>query len=580
MHIRDTLTTITHTGAQVDDLDLRTRIIKVNTISLIIGLLVTFFAWFFYAISGKMEILIAASLEGFAYFSIIWINSKGKYDLAALLAQLIPNIATLYFGIILSAVIEASLLAIFLIGTSFLIIKDTKYRIISVALTMAVVILLQVNDEIHLITPLTFGITNQRIIHFSAVVVVFSLNILIIAFYVNQNDILVAELRERGEKLEKANDYKSVFVRETNHEIRVPLNAIHSISQLLVIQSKQQQELAPIRATAEHLCAASYHALEIINNVLELSRIEVGKIHEVFREPFDVKNWIDNIVITSQYIARNKGVKIALDYDRQQMPAQICSDKVKLTQIVNNILFNAIKFTADNSTIFIQVSTEKNICYIRIQDAGQGMDKEQLEKIFDPFFTGKSDFSNGTGLGLHIARYLVSLLGGAITADSSPGKGTLFCIAFPLVAFEGNKPAQPVMTEMPPLPSFTNIRMMIVEDDQMSQIYLTRYLSSLGCRLQTASTGQQALNVMQEQPPDIILLDSHLPDMDAHTLLKQLKIIPHLKDIPVIITTGDVFEEARDALLNAGVAGYVTKPIDFNVLTQEINNCLKLPALF
>lgn len=580
MHIRDTLTTITHTGADVDDLDLRTRIIKVNTMSLIIGLLVTFFAWFFYAISGKMEILVAASLEGFAYFSIIWINKKGKYDLGALLAQLIPNLATLYFGIILSAVVEASLLAIFLIGSSFLIIKDKKYRVISVALTVIVVVLLQVNEELLIIHPLTFGYTNQRIIHFSAIGVVFSLNILIIALYVNQNDILVTELRERGEKLEKANDYKSIFVRETNHEIRVPLNAIHSISQLLVIQSRQQQELAPIRATAEHLCAASYHALEIINNVLELSRIEVGKLHEVFREPFDVKNWIDNIVITSQYIARNKGVRIVLDYDRQQMPAQIDSDKVKLTQIVNNILFNAIKFTADNSTVSIQVSTEKNICYIRIRDAGKGMDKEQLEKVFDPFISGRNDFSSGTGLGLHIARHLVSLLGGAITADSSPGKGTLFCIAFPLVDFEGNKPAQPVMKEMPPLPSFTNIRMMIVEDDQMSQIYLTRYLSSLGCHLLTAATGEQALSVMQKQPPDIILLDSHLPDMDALAMLDKLKVIPHLKDIPVIITTGDVFEETRTAMMNAGVAGYITKPIDFNLLTQEINSCLKLPALF
>ncbi|SFW32478.1 ATP-binding response regulator [Chitinophaga sancti] len=580
MHIRDTLTTITHTGADVDDLDLRTRIIKVNTMSLVIGLLATFFAWFFYAISGKMEILAAASLEGVAYFSIIWINKKGKYNLGALLAQLIPNLATLYFGIILSAVIEASLLAIFLIGSSFLIIKERKYRVISVSLTVIVLVLLQVNEELRIISPLTFGYTNQRIIHFSAISVVFSLNILIIALYVNQNDILVAELRERGEKLEKANDYKSVFVRETNHEIRVPLNAIHSISQLLVIQSRQQQELAPIRATAEHLCAASYHALEIINNVLELSRIEVGKMHEVFREPFDVRNWIDNIVVTSQYIARNKGVKIALDYDRQQMPAQIDSDKVKLTQIVNNILFNAIKFTADNSTVSIQVSTEKNSCYIRIRDAGKGMEKEQLEKIFDPFTTGKNDFSNGTGLGLHIARHLVSLLGGAITVESIPGKGTSFCIAFPLVAFEGNQPVQPVMKEMPPLPSFTNIRMMIVEDDQMSQIYLTRYLSSLGCHLLTAATGEQALGIMQEQPPDIVLLDSHLPDMDALALLEKFKLIPQLKDIPVIITTGDVFEESRNAMLNAGVAGYVTKPIDFNILTQEINNCLKLPALF
>lgn len=564
----------------MDDLDLRIRIIKVNTMSLIIGLLVTFFAWFFYVISGKMEILVAASLEGVAYFSIILINKKGKYNLGALLAQLIPNLATLYFGIILSAVVEASLLAIFLIGSSFLIIKDNKYRGISVALTVIVVILLQVNEELRIISPLTFGYTNQRIIHFSAIGVVFSLNILIIALYVNQNDILVAELRERGEKLEKANDYKSIFVRETNHEIRVPLNAIHSISQLLVIQSRQQQELAPIRATAEHLCAASYHALEIINNVLELSRIEVGKIHEVFREPFDVRNWIDNIVSTSQYIARNKGVKIVLDYDRQQMPAQISSDKMKLTQIVNNILFNAIKFTAENSTVSVQVSTEKNICYIRIRDAGQGMEEEQLEKIFDPFITGKSDFSNGTGLGLHIARHLVSLLGGAITAESTPGQGTLFCISFPLVSFEGNKPAQPVMKEMPPLPSFTNIRMMIVEDDQMSQIYLTRYLSSLGCHLLTATTGTHALNIMQEKPPDIILLDSHLPDMDALTLLDKLKVIPRLKDIPVIITTGDVFEESRNAMLNAGVAGYITKPIDFNLLTREINNCLKLPALF
>ena len=262
------------------------------------------------------------------------------------------------------------------------------------------------------------------------------------------------------------------------------------------------------------------------------------------------------------------------------MPAQINNDKVKLTQIVNNILFNAIKFTANNTVVKISISTEKDICYIRIRDAGKGMDADQLEKIFDPFISGKADFSSGTGLGLHIARHLASLLGGTITVESSLGKGTMFCVAIPLVAIETDGVAEPVMKELPPLPSYTNVHMLIVEDDEMSQIYLTRYLSSLGCHLQTASDGKQAMQLMQEHVPDLILLDSHLPDMDALVFLEKLRSYPLLKNIPVIMTTGDVFEAAKDALHNAGIAGYITKPIDFNLLTQEINNCLKIPALF
>lgn len=590
MTIKGIFGAITQVGADTIDLNERDRIIKVNTLAIVTGVMALFFGTFFYIVSGKPGLFIGTFIEGAACFYVILLNKKKKYDIAAFYLQMIHNAATFYFGCLLSGVVEASLLAIFLIGTSLLIVKDKVFRTTCIVTAMITLALLEVNRLANIIPPYEFNALSKVIIHYSAILVIVSLNLLIILFYVKHNDELLKSQKEYSEnlerqvqirtaELEKANEYKSTFLRETNHEIRVPLNAIYSISQLMVMDAIENNDTAYIKQ-AEHLCAASHHALSVINNVLELSMIEAGKLHEIHNEAFSIKNLLANIVDTGQYIAKTKGVGIVLNYNKRMLPALIVSDKVKLTQIINNLLFNAVKFTADNSTITLSAIVQHDTCCIKVKDQGEGISEDRIAPIFDPFISGGSTFSTGTGLGLHIARHLASLLGGTIAVESVLGEGTEFSFTFPLQACP--VPAvveKEVQTERIDNVNYTGVKVLVIEDDDMSRIYLMQYLRRLGCDLKSCGTGAETIALLQHYTPDIILADRHLPDMEAREILVFVRNNPTLKRVPVIVISGDVFEEDKVATIEAGATAYLIKPVDFSLLNVALKKCLNSPAL-
>lgn len=583
-----TIRAITLTGADTIDLNERNRIIKVNILASVTGLMAFFFGIFFYIISGKLGLFLGTLVEGTACFYVIYLNKQRKYDLAAFYLQMIHNAATLYFGCILANVVEASLLAIFLIGTSLLIVKDKLFRTTCIVVALITLVLLEVNRFTGIVPAYEFNVISTVIIHYSAIMVIVSLNILIIMFYVKHNDALLKTQQEHAEnleqqvqhrtsELEKANHYKSIFLRETNHEIRVPLNAIHSISQLLLMDAERNHDTAYIKH-AEHLCAASHQALDVINNVLELSRIDAGRLHEVHNEAFAIRSLLENIVGTGQYIAKAKGVRIILDYNRRMLPAHLVTDKIKLTQIINNLLFNAVKFTTNDSTVTLAANVENDQCCISVRDEGAGISSEKMAPIFDPFITEWNSFSGGTGLGLHIAQHLATLLGGTISVESVIGQGTVFSFKFPLQACA--MPSQPEAVEIRADDSmYAGAKVLVIEDDDMSRIYLTKYLSRLGCEVVSCNGGLDSIAQLQQYTPDLILADRHLPDMDAEEILAYIGNAPLLKRIPVIVMSGDAFEEDRSGAIEAGAIAYLIKPIDFKLLNSILNKCLNSPAI-
>ncbi|MBW8686938.1 ATP-binding response regulator [Chitinophaga rhizophila] len=580
---------ITLTGADTIDQNERNRIIKVNTLAIITGLMAIFFGTFFYILSGKLGLFLGTLVEAAACWYIIYLNKKRRYDISAFYLQMIHNAATLYFGCMLANVVEASLLAIFLIGTSLLIVKDKLFRTTCIVVALITLFLLELNRFTNIIPAYDFSPLSSLIIHYSAIMVIVSLNILIIMFYVKHNDALLKsqqihnesleeQVQIRTAELEKSNHYKSIFLRETNHEIRVPLNAIYSISQLQLMDAERNNDVAYIKH-AEHLCAASHQALDVINNVLELSRIEAGRLHELHPEPFAIRHLLENIVGTGQYIAKTKGVRIVLDYNQRVMPSDLVTDKTKLTQIINNLLFNALKFTANNSVVTLSALVDEDKCRISVKDQGAGISNEKMAPIFDPFITEWNSFSGGTGLGLHIAQHLAGLLGGVITVESVIGKGTVFSFTFPLQTC-----AIPVSDSISDIrqeePMYAGTKVLIIEDDDMSRIYLAKYLSQLGCEVDACSNGTDSIELLQDYTPDVILSDRHLPDMDAEEILACIKNNPLLQRIPVIVISGDVFEEDRTATMEAGATAYLIKPIDFRLLNIVLNKCLNSPAVF
>jgi CheY-like chemotaxis protein len=255
------------------------------------------------------------------------------------------------------------------------------------------------------------------------------------------------------------------------------------------------------------------------------------------------------------------------------------TDRVKLTQIINNLLFNAVKFTADNSTITLSAIVENDTCCIKVKDQGEGISQDKIAPIFDPFTTEWNSFSGGTGLGLHIARHLATLLGGVISVESIVGKGTEFSFTFPLQACA--VPA--IQVEVPEVRMddvlYTGVKVLVIEDDDMSRIYLTQYLRRLGCEPESCGTGADTIELLHHYTPDVILADRHLPDMDAEEILAYVRSNPMLERVPVIVISGDVFEEDRIATIEAGAAAYLIKPVDFKLLNVVLNKCLNSPAL-
>lgn len=364
---------------------------------------------------------------------------------------------------------------------------------------------------------------------------------------------------------------KTVFVREASHEIRTPLNAIFGISQLLQLKVQEDHSLASIRLLTDHLYAASYNTREIINNVLEFSRIEAGKQDIPQLAPFNVRDWVEGIINMHQYVANIKMVKIKSVIE-DNIPLLITGDKILLTQTLNNLLSNAIKFTSPETTVSLQLFRVENQWCMNVTDQGKGIKSDRLSGIFDAFVTERNIFIEGTGLGLHITKHLVAIMGGDIQVHSTLGKGTTFIVQLPLQTVWEMTPAE--NNKYKPFANLKDIVVLIIEDDTMSQMILSRFLSSQGCRIILAANGMEGLLLARASRPDIIILDAHTPGMSGKETLEHIRADELLKDIPVIIASGDVFKEANEELLLAGANEYLVKPIEFKALHTALSKYL------
>lgn len=578
--------------ANITDDDQRARIFRNNAVALFTAMLALLFGIYYYIISGEKRILYGVLTEGFFFFLSIVCNRFRLYTTATILVQFTNLLAVVYFGCLLSLNMEASLLAIFIVGTSFLILKDASSRIISITATFVALALLELNKHYPVIRPIVFEADTALMVHYTAILVIVLLSCLTIVLYVWQNDQLVlklksttrnlelhsVELERTNEALAKANLTKSIFLRETSHEIRNPLNAIFGISQLLMMEMDKTEQLKSISKLIIHLHSASYNVTQIINNVLELSKLEAGVLDDVRKDPFSVQEWISNIIHIYQYVADLKGVKIELEINLD-MPERVISDKVKLTQIVNNLLINAIKFTADNSLINVHLCPENDQWALAVSDQGPGIPEEMVHTIFDPFVAEQSDFIVGTGLGLPIAKRLTQLLYGEIKVQRNVDGGSTFIATFPMEEHV-LPPAPPETNFQPDDVDYSDKVILVVEDNMMNQMVFSNFLSRSRCKLILADNGQQALEKARLQTPDLILLDMHMPVMDGYETLVELKKDPILKNVPVVAISADSFKEAVDEVMRAGANDYVLKPVQFRPLYEVVGKYLKPQPAF
>ncbi len=587
---------LTTTGySKLPNEDDRHTVKIVNTIALMTAVMSGTFGLFCFMATGNVAMSAPAAIGCCLLSAVILTNFWGKYTTAGLALIIITNISIQYYSAIMGKVTEVHLLFIFLLGLSLIVFeKDKPRRVFSISFTIFAFLIGEINlynGYIAPIVPPEEHTNAQFVIRWVSIPGILLLDLVVIYYYIRSIDRLrmremvhvrrmLDNVKEHNRDLEvltselvKATDAKTVFVRETSHEIRTPLNAIFGISQLLQLKVEQDRSLAPIRQLADHLYAASCNTRDIINNVLEFSRIEAGRLDTPLAAPLNVREWMEDIVNMHQYVANVKAVKVRATVDKD-VPQVLMGDKILLNKTLNNLLSNAIKFTPQESTVTLDIYRSEYRWCIQVTDEGPGIKADRQSTIFDAFVTERNIFLEGTGLGLHITRHLVNSMAGEIKVYSKIGNGTTFTVMLPLripteVSFSNE------VDDDTGAANLTDTSILIIEDDKMSQMILSRFLGGMGSRIILAADGVEGLLLARASRPDIIILDSHLPGMSGKDTLAKIRRDEELKNIPVIIASGDAFKENSVELLKAGANDYLVKPIDFKVLHTTLSKYVR-----
>ncbi len=277
-----------------------------------------------------------------------------------------------------------------------------------------------------------------------------------------------------------------------------------------------------------------------------------------------------------QYSANRKQVYIVTDI-HDQLPAQVVSDKAKLTKVIRNLLVNAVKFTANKSKVILRAYVKDAQLYISVKDQGAGIAPDRLRTIFEAFETEQNSLMEGSGLGLYITRHFIQLLGGHISVHSTPKEGTTFTIQLPLRTAR-EEVLHSGATAVADLAFYKGKRVLICEDNLMSQQYLARFLERNGCTIFVAENGEAGLAIARQEPLDLVIVDSHMPVMSGKETITHIRLHPQLRQLPVIVLSGDAYKGEDEELLMAGANEYLLKPVDFKTLSEVMRKYLTSPV--
>jgi signal transduction histidine kinase/ActR/RegA family two-component response regulator len=377
-----------------------------------------------------------------------------------------------------------------------------------------------------------------------------------IALQKHELEVANAQIRENSR-------LKSEFLANMSHELRTPLNSILGFSEILKdnlagkMSAQQQQDcLVNIHSSGRHL-------LTLVNDVLDLSKIEAGRL-ELQYEEFQLGQCISEVLTVVQPLAERAGVTLQVEMDNEV--TLLRADKGKFKQILYNLLSNAIKFTPEGGQALIKTRTKPRAgqLVVQVKDSGIGIDPEHHDQIFSEFFQvqGSADRRfEGTGLGLALVKRLVGLHGGTIKVDSQLGKGASFTVTLPL---RGLRPDGQLRN-----------RILVIEDNPSSLELSTLVLRGQGFKVDTATDGQEGLQKAKAHPYDLILMDIQLPGIDGLTVTRLLKADPRTSQTPIVaLSARAMLGDEREAL-EAGCSGYITKPIEVKSFLNTVTEYLE-----
>ncbi|HEY3118171.1 MAG TPA: ATP-binding protein, partial [Chloroflexota bacterium] len=386
-------------------------------------------------------------------------------------------------------------------------------------------------------------------------------------------------LQEARNEADRANQAKSEFLSRMSHELRTPLNAVLGFAQILEMDSLDAEQ----REGVSHILRAGRHLLELINEVLDIARVEAGRL-AISLEAVPVTEVLQEVVDLIRPLAASESIRLMADASGGPGP-HILADRQRVKQVLLNLLSNAIKYNRQNGSValFHHTSPEGRL-RISVSDSGYGIVPGWMQELFIPFerLGAEQTAIEGTGLGLALSKRLVEVMGGTLGVESTVGQGSVFWVEFPLAEDPVKRLDQegrdlPALVDREEAPASRGVLDVLYIEDNLSNLKLIEYLMAHrpDVKLIPAMQGRLGLDIAREHHPDLILLDLHLPDIPGAEVLRRLRQSPETSEIPVVVITADATPSHLEPLLAAGARAYLTKPLDVKKFLETMDEVLR-----
>jgi len=388
---------------------------------------------------------------------------------------------------------------------------------------------------------------------------------------------MIEKLNIAKDQAEKANRAKTDFLSSMSHEIRTPLNAIVGLSEDI---ASYEKEVPPqVKEDTDDIINASNTLLEIVGNILDISKIESDKL-DIVSSPYNVREEIEKLVKVDITRIGNKPIDFKAKY-AEDLPYELIGDKVHVKEIINNILTNAIKYT-DKGHINLNVKCvnkgDKCLLIVSVEDTGRGIKKESIQKLFTKFerLDERNSTIEGTGLGLAITKKLLDMMGGTINVNSTFGKGSIFMVQIPQKISKMTKPkGEDLAVNKEYREDYKGMKVLVVDDNELNIKVAERALSGLKFTIDSCLSGQECIDKIKKgEKYDVILLDIMMPEMSGETTFKELKKIEGF-NTPVVALTADAVSGAKEKYINEGFNGYIAKPFTRDQIKEKLDKIIK-----
>lgn len=561
-----------------ESFDIQHRLLNIILLSGMLGIVLSCISSIFLGFDPFSYILIGICLVFFVF--TLWVaNGLKKPQIAVIILSIITNNIILPLLYLYSGGMKSGMPIWCLMGLIFsvMLLKGKKaYIILSINLLgflTAVFVSYKFPQFLITIDSIKYIYIDMVI----AIVVVASIFTLIFKYQAYVYEKQKKEILNAYKEAEKATNAKSEFLSNISHDIRTPVNAVVGYTE---IAKRNINDTEKLKDAFNKISIASNHLLNLIDEVLDMSKIESGKAYKIEEEVCQLSDLVDEVTRLMQKEISDKNLKVHTNFSLMDDGVVSC-DRLHLSQILLNLLSNAIKYSYPEKNIFIDVvqftsDDESNSIYeFHVKDEGCGINQDYLDKIFIPFEREKTALNNavaGTGLGLAITKSLVEMLHGTIEVSSELGKGTEFIVTLPL--------AVPDLTELEEdedtmVYDFHGKRILIVDDDDMSREITCDALKEVGADVEEARDGSFAIEKISISTPgfyDLVIMDVHMPVIDGCETTKIIRGLKtkELAEIPIIAMTANAFPEDKKRAFNSGVNAYLIKPVRINDLVKVL----------